>query len=229
MTPILHALLHPPLRPPPPITLENDPVHPAQFFTVNPHTLSPAKRLLWALLTDAWETATRPTSTRDVGRKYYPLRTPTVQADARAWINSDAAWYPHAFENVCAHLGLDPSAIRRALGRALAHETPPRPAVIDPRRQGHPSRGGRCAGDRDVILPDSKILGYRRGYILLRLADGREARLAAYCLKRHSPVKYVGDTGDAIISYRTAKIRGLLPDAAPAVGARRAVPTERGS
>jgi hypothetical protein len=73
-----------------------------------PHT--PEKRLLVAILLDALSQFER---VRDARRP----RDAQTRAELRAWFFADDANWPFSFENVCAHLGLEPAAIRDQLGR----------------------------------------------------------------------------------------------------------------
>jgi hypothetical protein len=85
---------------------------------------TPEKRLLVALLLDAL-------SQFDKVRNARRPRDAQTREELRAWFFAEDLSWPFSFENVCAHLGIEPNAIRDQLGR---------PPLVD---NGRPPRARR--------------------------------------------------------------------------------------
>ena len=82
-----------------------------QFGAVYGRVLhTPEKRLLMALLLDALAQFDK---VRDPRRP----RDAQTRQELRTWFFAEDVNWPFSFENVCAHLGLEPNAIRDLLGR----------------------------------------------------------------------------------------------------------------
>jgi len=90
--------------------LQRDPATTAQFFEVfrRENRFMPEKRLMFAVLEDAIICF----------QKYAPARNhreARLFCEAESWIfESDSDWW-FSFENICAHLGIDPNYLRRGL------------------------------------------------------------------------------------------------------------------
>lgn len=90
--------------------LQPDPTAPVLFFEVfrRPKDALPEKRLMLAVLEDAVIRF----------QKYAPMRNhreARLFYEAQDWLfDTDNEWW-FSFENICAHLGLDPDYVRRGL------------------------------------------------------------------------------------------------------------------
>jgi hypothetical protein len=71
---------------------------------------TPEKRLMVAILMDAL-------SQFEKLRHAQRPRDTQTREELRAWFFAEDAAWPFSFENVCAHLGLEPNAIRDQLSR----------------------------------------------------------------------------------------------------------------
>jgi hypothetical protein len=80
---------------------------------------TPALRLAWAVLEQAVHDLDR-------ARRCAPRRREPRAGAVEAWFRGTHATWPFAFEPLCLHLGLDPSAVRRAIG--IGGAPPPVPA-----------------------------------------------------------------------------------------------------
>ncbi len=88
---------------------------PAQFFTRRVESSSPEKRLMIAVLEDAFNCYCKTGKSR---------RVQELRAEAEAWVASDDKRCLFAFEVICETLDLNADAIREALkrGRSNQHE-----------------------------------------------------------------------------------------------------------
>jgi hypothetical protein len=94
-----------------------------QFGSVYGRVLhTPEKRLLIAILMDAL-------SQFEKVRNARRPRDTQAREELRSWFFGEDLSWPFSFENVCAHLGLEPDAIRDQLVRTpyAVSEPPPRP------------------------------------------------------------------------------------------------------
>jgi hypothetical protein len=90
--------------------LQPDPIVPAQFFEIfrRQKASAPEKKLMFAIMEDAIICFQKYASTRN-HREMRHFR------EAESWIfNKHSDWW-FSFENICAHLGLDPDYVRRGL------------------------------------------------------------------------------------------------------------------
>ncbi|HYY24922.1 MAG TPA: hypothetical protein VE689_05475 [Candidatus Udaeobacter sp.] len=90
--------------------LQPDPLVPAQFFEIfrRQKVSVPEKKLMFAIMEDAIICFQKYASVRN-------HREMRCFREAESWIfNKDSDWW-FSFENICAHLGLNPNYIRRGL------------------------------------------------------------------------------------------------------------------
>lgn len=78
-------------------------------------------------------------------RAYLGSRDP-ARTEAEYWVNSKRQNWPFCFVTVCSTLGLEPSAVRRALHRMRERSVPPRRAIA--RSRPNVRRGGRLGVKR---------------------------------------------------------------------------------
>lgn len=78
-----------------------DTMRPAQFFTPTERPLLSERALACAVVEFAWQDAFS--------------RHPIYRPEAREFFASVDRGWPYSFENLCESIGLDPTAVRRAL------------------------------------------------------------------------------------------------------------------
>jgi hypothetical protein len=134
---------------------DHESLEPTQWFAGR--ALQPEKRLMIAVLADAFDLVLRPPAPP------HSRRLPW-QRDAARWLRSDDREWPYSFVNICEALSLEPHRVREHLARCIeerralreAHRQPPlepvaahEPAAIDP-----PSVESTCPPIEVVGLDD---------------------------------------------------------------------------
>ena len=90
---------------------DHEPLEPAQWFAGR--AMQPEKRLMIAVLADAFDLLLRPPAPP------HSRRLPW-QRDAKRWVQSDDREWPYSFVNICETLSLEPHRVREHLARAIA-------------------------------------------------------------------------------------------------------------
>ena len=130
-------------RPPIHLSLSLNLVMPSQFFPERGDGPG-ERRLMRAVLKDALAVLFKYDATQD-------RRGQRLLAEAQHWLESDDAYWPFSFVNVCDALGLDPSCVRERVARYRAAQ----------RARAGASRGaaaGSCSAAR--VSPPSRRSKY---------------------------------------------------------------------
>lgn len=146
--------------------LQPEAILPEQFMSTSHAAMQPERRLMLAVLQDAVMTLVRHS-----GDQHPRLRNRAREVER--WLEPQDVPGPFSYENICAVLGIDPDAFRRALAGLLRLRNPQGSAGL------LPALARRTAAERHRVTVHRKDRGTRSGRRNTTLADATAGTIPA--------------------------------------------------